>query len=270
MRGQGGPASGAGSTTTGRFGSLARLANTRSLLECTAVLYVLVPPSEGKATGGAGRWTPTSGAFGRRLGAARGHVATALGDTTLSAAKLGATGALLERATDANAAVATGRAKALPAWQRYTGVVWEHLDLASIEDTAARRRVLVPSSLLGLVTANDPVPDHRLKFDVSLDGIGRLDRYWRALLTETLRKTTTKADTIVELLPNEHRAAIDLDAVARRRHVVRTTVEGISGHDAKAVKGALARHLLVHGIEVPFAWNGWRTEQAAGTLVVRR
>ena len=236
------------------------------------MLFVLVPPSEGKAAGGEGRWQPTSGTFGRRLGAARRDVIDALGRTPLSEQKLGARGELYRRATDANATVAAGRARRLPGHRRYTGVVWEHLDATTIAEHE-RKRILVPSALLGLVTANDPVPDHRLKFDVSLDAIGRLDRHWRPHLTEAIKKHTTKHDTIVELLPQEHRAAIELDAVAHRRHLVRTTVEGISGHDAKAVKGALARHLLLHGLgdgSEPFDWNGWRATHEGDRLTVTR
>ncbi|HUP84731.1 MAG TPA: peroxide stress protein YaaA [Acidimicrobiales bacterium] len=224
------------------------------------MLYVLLPPSEGKAEGGNGRWRETSGTFGRRLGAARDEVVEALGATTLAPTKLGARpGPLLDRVTNANRAVAEHRAKALPAHLRYTGVVWEHLRPATL-DAHLRRRILVPSALLGLVTAEDPVPDHRLKFDVPLDGIGRLDRFWRAHLTNTIKHHVRPRDTVVELLPQEHAAAIDLEDVAKRRHVVRTTFAGITGHDAKAVKGALARHLLTHGLDdEPFAWNGWQS-----------
>ena len=238
------------------------------------MLVVLVPPSEGKAEGGHGRWQPASGTFGRRLGTTRREVIEALGRTTLTEQKLQAKGGLYQRATQANAAVATGTARRLPAHQRYTGVVWEHLGPTTLEPHE-RTRILVPSALLGLVSAEDPVPDHRLKFDVSLDGIGRLDRHWRPHLTEALHKHTSAHDTIVELLPHEHTAALDLDGIARRRrHVIRTTVEGVSGHDAKAVKGALARHLVRHGLEVehPFHWNGWRADHDAErrTLTVSR
>lgn len=237
------------------------------------MLYVLVPPSEGKANGGTGRWQPTSGTFGRRLGAVRREVIEALGRTTLDERKLGARAALYERVVEANAAVAGNRATKRPAHERYTGVVWEHLDPSTLADDQ-RRCVLVPSALLGLATADDPVPDHRLKFDVSLDGIGRLDRHWRPLLTEAVKRHTATCDTIVELLPQEHAAAIDLDAVATRRHLVRTTFAGISGHDAKAVKGALARHLVVTGLDgaPSFDWHGWRAHHDAGarSLTVSR
>ena len=238
------------------------------------MLFLLLPPSEGKAVGGAGRWQPTSGTFGRRLGTIRRAVIDALGRTTVNEAKLGAKGALFDRATAANDAVATDRARRLPAHQRYTGVVWEHLGATTLDDEQ-RKRILVPSALLGLVTANDPVPDHRLKFDVALDGVGRLDRFWRPHLTEALEKHTSRHDTIVELLPQEHTAAIDLDAVAKRRHLVHTTVVGVSGHDAKAVKGALALHLLARDhvdANHPFDWHGWRADydDDTRTLTVSR
>lgn len=235
------------------------------------MLFVLVPPSEGKAPGGKGRWQPASGTFGRRLGVARAEVIDALGRTHLDEAKLGAKGALYERAVAANHAVANGKAHKRPAHERYTGVVWEHLDPAALEQDE-RRRILVPSALLGLATADDPVPDHRLKFDVRLDAIGRLNRYWRPHLTEAIKKHTRPTDTIVELLPQEHTAAIDLDAIAGRRHLVRTTVTGISGHDAKSVKGALARHLLSHGLDTRFKWSGWQAayDDDGRTITVSR
>ncbi len=175
--------------------------------------------------------------------------------------QLGVSGGLLERALQATAEVAAGRGRALPAHQRYTGVVWEHLDAGSLDD-ASRARVLVPSALAGLVAATDPLPDHRLKFDVTLAGLGRLDRHWRPHLTEALRHRP--AGTIVDLLPNEHRGAIDLESIERRsrKHLlVRSTFTGTTGHDAKAVKGKLARHLLHHGLDEAtagaFAWQGW-------------
>jgi hypothetical protein len=224
-------------------------------------LVLLLPPSEGKAAGGDGRWRPTSGTFGRRLGDVRRRVIDALAATELGPKHLGVSGELLARAAAATDAIVAGKAKALPADERYTGVVWEHLDPTTLDDDR-RRRVLVPSALLGLVAATDPVPDHRLKFDVSLAGVGRLDRWWRPHLTDALR--ARPASTFVDLLPNEHRAAVDLDAItarSRKHTVVRTAFTGASGHDAKAVKGKLARHLLDHGLAAEtvaaFAWQGW-------------
>ena len=211
-------------------------------------VVVLLPPSEGKAEGGVGRsWRPTSGRFGRRLGRARQQVIDALAATDLTERHLGVRGELLERALRAIHALEANTARPLPAHQRYTGVVWQHLDPATLDDDQ-RTRILVPSALLGLVSGDDPVPDHRLKFDVRLDGDvrQRLDRFWRPHLTEALRRATTPRTTIVDLLPNEHRAAIDLDGdrVLRKR-VHRPDLPQIGGHDGKAAKGLLARRILL-------------------------
>lgn len=191
----------------------------------------------------------------------------ALARSELGEKQLGVRGEMLDRAREAIDALAAGRGRPLAACDRYTGVVWDHLGAATLA-ADQRAAVIVPSALLGLVTGNDPVPDHRLKFDVSLVGIGRLDRFWRPLVTEALR--SRPATTFIELLPNEHRAAIDWDEVGRsRKHtLVRTAFTGATGHEAKAVKGVLARHLLDHGLDAidRFAWHDWSATYDAEAL----
>lgn len=240
-------------------------------------MFLLVPPSEGKAAGGAGRWRPTGGGFGRRLGHHRTEVIAALATPAVANERtLGVRGDLLDRALDATARLGAGTAKVLPAWQRYTGVVWEHLDASTLDDDQ-RRRILVPSALLGLATGVDPVPDHRLKFSVSLPGTGRLDRWWRPEVTAALAALPRGA-LLIDLLPNEHRAAVDFDdrALRRRHPIVRvdlTDARGAAaGHDAKAAKGRLARNLLVHGLDGIDRWNDdGRAEVTSddGVLAVR-
>lgn len=150
-------------------------------------------------------------------------------------------GDLGRRAADAVAALHEGTALSLPAWRRYTGVVWEHLEPASLKP-AQRRRIVVVSALLGVVGAEEPVPDHRLKLSVSLPKLGRLDRWWRPAVTEALLERGT--GPIVDLLPKEHAAAVDWDALAAQREVVRPADGGVTGHAGKAAKGRLARALV--------------------------
>lgn len=231
-------------------------------------MIVLLPPSEGKAPGGRGRWSPASGSFAQ-LGPARAAVA----DAVLAAPPtvFGAGGELAERAAEAARAVVAGTARALPAWQRFTGVVWQHLDPATLP-SADRRRIVVPTGLLGLCRGNDPTPDFRLKLSVSLPGLGRLDRWWRPRLTEAL---ATGRGPIVDLLPVEHAASLDLGALGRRR-VVRVGFAaadggGAAGHAAKAVKGILARRIILEGLDVVdgFTWQGWRAERDGDVVVVQ-
>jgi cytoplasmic iron level regulating protein YaaA (DUF328/UPF0246 family) len=235
---------------------------------------VLLPPSEGKAPGGRGRWSVEAGDFAA-LGPHRRAIVDALGridgrDAAVAAKVFGVRGELARRAADATDALVEGRAPALPAWRRFTGVVWEHLDPATLP-APLRRRVLVPSGLLGVCRATDPVPDFRLKLSVSLPGIGRLDRFWRPRLVDALARTR---GTVVDLLPNEHAAAVDLGSLGRRVLSVSFVDAGGAaiGHDAKAVKGELARVTLLHGVDAlhDFRWKGWAASREGGRVVVRR
>ncbi len=256
---------------------------------------VLLPPSQAKRPGGRGRFSPRSGVF-RRLAPARIELAEALADLLNTpddpsaqnlrrigpedstaqnlrrigperAAKVfGAKGELLEHALAVTGEMVAGTAPKLPAVERYDGVVWSHLDPATLTPDQ-QARIVVPSAVVGLSAGTDPVPDHRLTFAVSLPGLGRLDRWWRPHLTEALIRHAD-GTTVVDLLPNEHAAAIDLDALGAKVDLVRVrfvAADGprAAGHGAKAVKGMVARVVLTVGVAAleRFAWEGWRSRR---------
>lgn len=210
---------------------------------------VLLPPSEGKAIGGDKRlkYTNASGVFGPTLGEYRTEVAEALAQAKGGDGKLlGIKGDLLARAQEANRNLIG--APTLPAWQRYTGVVWDHLDLASFSASAlasATKRIIIPSGFAGLVRADDPLPDYRLKMGARLTPFGLMASWWRDDLTEALLHHTKKI-TIVDLLPQEHRSAFDWSRISTLVRVDLVSRSGgvVGGHNAKAAKGLLARHLL--------------------------
>ena len=190
----------------------------------------------------------------RRRGVVDALIAVGGGDRKL----LGVGGDHLERAIQSNRSLLG--APTLPAWRRYTGVVWEHLDPATL--TAPQRRsIVVVSGLLGLVRADDPVPDYRLKMGASLAPMGKLSTWWRPILGPAL-STATRRRTVVDLLPQEHRAAFtDAD---RERFVVVDLVERTGapgGHAAKAAKGRLARHLLTCGLPLDQALGSWTDDR---------
>ena len=216
----------------------------------TPTYLILLPPSEGKAEGGRARsaWKPDGGTFGRSLGDHRAQIAKRLvtlkgGDATL----LGVKGDHLLRAQRANRSLVG--APILPAWQRYTGVVWDHLDIASM--TAPRRNralanIVVVSGLLGLVRAAEPVPDYRLKMGARLAPLGTLSKWWQPHVSQALEDWAGSL-VIVDLLTQEHRAALDR-RLAESTTWIRVSLNERSGaaggHDAKAAKGRLARHLI--------------------------
>ncbi|MSZ54733.1 MAG: peroxide stress protein YaaA [Actinobacteria bacterium] len=211
---------------------------------------LLLPPSEGKADGGNPQqpWSFSSGTLGLTLATEREAVSKRLrqlkgGDQKL----LGVSGAHLARAQAANSRLLDS--PSLPAWQRYTGVVWDHLDLASLTATqrnAFVKRIFVPSGLLGLVRADDLLPDYRLKMGARLAPFGVMAKWWREHITAALLQAI-KNKTVIDLLPNEHRAALDWELLPNAIRVDLVAHSGgiVGGHNAKAAKGLLAQHLLL-------------------------
>ena len=233
---------------------------------------MLLPPSEGKATDtDAARlgdpWATDLGAFST-LAARREQVVAALtaargGDQKL----LGVKGDHLERARHANRSLVG--APTLPAWRRYTGVVWDHLDPASLR-AADRRRILIVSGLVGVVRADDPLPDYRLKMAANLAPLGKLSTWWRPAVTDALAgyargRTSKRPRVLVDLVPQEHRAAWAPDG---GRPIVAIEFVDPSGkpggHFAKAAKGEFARRLLTEGWSAVDDWDDDRFELHLG------
>ena len=83
----------------------------------------------------------------------------------------------------------------------------------------------------------------------SLPPLGVLSRWWRPTLSDVLDEFLA-GRVVIDLLPNEHRAACDLSCGRSRAHVTVAFIERsgkAAGHDAKAAKGLLARHILIEG-----------------------
>ncbi len=215
-------------------------------------LFILLPPSEGKALSGTTgtKFKETHGCFGKELSKQRAEIIAALQRQNGGSEKLlGVSGTHLDRAQQAN--LELRGAKTLPACERYTGVVWDHLDLASLtsaQQKFANTNIIIVSGLLGLVCAGDATPDYRLKIGASLEPLGKLSTWWRESLSVALN-SFCKNSIVIDLLPQEHSAAFVpneklLGAYLRVDLVTKSGTAG--GHDAKAAKGRLARHLVVN------------------------
>jgi cytoplasmic iron level regulating protein YaaA (DUF328/UPF0246 family) len=210
-----------------------------------------------------GTVTSVPDAFAEPLAAARAQVLEALAGVVRShddfARVSKVRGELLARAHDATVELLEGTAPLLPAWRRYEGVVWAHLDPSTLTEPQ-RRHLLIPSALYGLNGGLDRIADYRLTFKVALAPLGGLARFWRDPVSATLDATR---GTLVNLLPKEHEAVLDRGALGSRLLDVRfVTHDGgsVVGHDAKAVKGVVARTLATEGLEAldGLVWRGWR------------
>lgn len=150
-------------------------------------MHVLLPPSENKTPGGRGR------PFGRSLPpgplcAAREEVLDALA-TLLTGDEEKAARALLLPPGVAADALAADRAvrtaPTMPALRRYSGVVYDGLDLAGLSAPARRlagRRTTIFSGLWGAVRGDEPVPAYRVPAKAVLPGIGVVGTFWRRVL----------------------------------------------------------------------------------------
>ena len=226
---------------------------------------ILLPPSEGKAAGGGRR--ARDGVFGPLLGESRATLISALAELNRDRHALErvtrVSGVRLERARDALEQVVNGHAPLLATWRRYTGVVWTHLDPSSLAPTQ-RRRLMVPSALYGITAGEDLIADYRLTFHASVADCGQLASFWREPVTDALIRVAGRS-TVIDLLPAEHRRALDLDRLAGATRVISVRFQSSDGaraigHAAKAVKGLLARRLLDEGVAAlsTFVWGPWR------------
>jgi len=225
-------------------------------------LGLLLPPSEGKAAGGDGpTWSPGLGQFAE-LEARRTMLVRKLGRAKGGSQKLlGVGGRHLADARLANTALTAS--PSLPAWRRYTGVVWSGLDVGALPVGARRRAmssVVVVSGLLGLAALDDPTPMYRLKVGASLAPFGKLSSWWRPALAAPL-SAWASTRFVVDLLPNDHRAAC---SAAHLRGVSVAFIDRsgtVAGHDAKSAKGRLARHLVTtkgHPLDALRSWDDSR------------
>ncbi len=228
---------------------------------------VLLPPSEGKLPGGSRR--ARRGAFDDELATVRLEVVRRLGEALQSSsprdleATLGVRGALLERARESVLALLVGDAPLRPVWQRYSGVVWSHLEAETLS-AAQRRRLIVPSGLYGLNAGDDLVVDYRLKMSARLRG-STVASLWRPVLASSLASHAS-GRVVYDLLPVEHRSAFHVGDLGATRVVAvtfRHARDGrLAGHDAKAAKGVFARHLIESSNVSSFSWRGWSTRCA--------
>jgi cytoplasmic iron level regulating protein YaaA (DUF328/UPF0246 family) len=158
----------------------------------------------------------------------------------------------------------------VPALHRYTGVLYDALDVGSLRGGAAvraRRRLAVGSALFGLLTADDPVPAYRLSAGSALPGRGTLAAVWRPTLEPVLTAVAAR-ELVVDLRSGSY---VGLARVPGAVTVtVRTAAGAIVSHFNKAHKGRLARLLASTRAEPTDAAAVAALARRAGLRVDRR
>ena len=237
-------------------------------------MLVLLPPSETKAVGGEGAPLDLDALSFPELSPVRRKLADHLVDL---AADVPASLAALElserQADEVRRNAELWSSATMPALRRYTGVLYDALDCASMspaELARARSRLAVASALFGVVRGGDPIPAYRLSGGSVLPGLGSLRGLWRPALEPVLAAAD---DLILDLRSGAYATlaaapgAVTVRVVAEDCEGRRTTVS----HHNKASKGRLARALAMtprepaslRGVRGIAARAGMRLEQTA-------
>ncbi|MEU1482611.1 peroxide stress protein YaaA [Streptomyces sp. NPDC005752] len=224
-------------------------------------MLVLLPPSEGKAASGRGAPLKPESLSLPGLADARAAVLDELvelcvADEEKARGVLGLSEGLRgEIAKNAELRTAGTR----PAGEIYTGVLYDALDLATL-DAAARRRagksLLVFSGLWGAVRVGDRIPSYRCSMGVKLPGLGALNAHWRAPMASVMPEEAGEG-LVLDLRSSAYTGAWKPSReVAERTASVRVLqsrmVNGVEkrsvvSHFNKATKGRMVRDLLLAG-----------------------
>ncbi|MCW2541735.1 MAG: hypothetical protein JWN95_3460 [Frankiales bacterium] len=223
-------------------------------------MRILLPPSEGKRTGGSGRSLVrrSSTRIPPGLLVPRGLALDALARTISlpsAAQRLLLPESIAPTALAENSAVLTG--PTMPALRRYQGVVYEGLAadrLSPAASVAAGRAVLIFSGLFGVLRGDEPVPAYRVPAKAKLDSIGIAGTFWRPYLQLAMPALLGRQDEpIVDLRSADYAAMwqpLRDDPLARRVIGVRILSPKPNGELAvisfasKYAKGLLAAGLL--------------------------
>lgn len=197
-------------------------------------LVILIPPSEGKSSGGSGR------PLGRASENASPVIERLRSFTGDWQKLLGVKGGALDEAVEANKQIL--QSSTLPAIERYTGVVYDGLDYSSLAQKAklyVDRHVRIVSAVFGLVSPQDLLPNYKLK----IDKLG-CAAHWKPIHAEAL-----KGCFVVDCLPQAHAKAVSYKDGLKIDFCIRKGgVNKPAGHAGKLIKGKFIRWMAEHGI----------------------
>ncbi|MFJ2233892.1 peroxide stress protein YaaA [Streptomyces sp. NPDC087859] len=219
-------------------------------------MLVLLPPSEGKASSGRGAPLKLESLSLPGLTEARAAVLGELvelcaGDEDKAREVLGLSEGLRGE-VGKNTELLTAGAR--PAGEIYTGVLYDALELSSL-DTAAKKRaarqLLVFSGLWGAVGVADRIPSYRCSMGVKLPGLGALGAHWRTPMAAALPEAAGNG-LVLDLRSSAYAAAWKPKGEVAGRtasvRVLHAPTRKVVSHFNKATKGRIVRSLLSAGI----------------------
>ena len=214
-------------------------------------MLILLPPSETKRPGGVGVSIDRSAIIWAALDDTRdliiGKLVKLCGNKQ-AAAKALKLGARNLADIDANLELLT--AGTMPAISRYTGVLFDALDFASLSVQAKKRaseQVFIQSALFGLLPATEQIPYYRLSAGSNLPRVN-LKKLW----TDAHKEIWPRM--IGEVLDMRSKAYVELNPVPEDRdswfvEVLDEKSGKALNHFNKKAKGAFVRAALLRGLK---------------------
>jgi cytoplasmic iron level regulating protein YaaA (DUF328/UPF0246 family) len=212
-------------------------------------VLILLPPSESKTGRARGKRLDLSALSFPELTETRSRVAKALAETSArpdAPERLGVSPGL---ADEIARNLRLWDVPTLPAARVYSGVLYDALDLASLDAGASRRAnrwIVVQSALFGAVRPRDPILPYRLSMSAGLDGIGPLAALWRPELAGVMPAAAGRG-VVVDCRSSTYAAAWTPAGDLANRWV-QVRVPGAT-HLAKHTRGLVARHLCEVGAD---------------------
>ncbi|MFF8818583.1 YaaA family protein [Leucobacter sp. NPDC015123] len=214
-------------------------------------MRILLPPSETKRLGGRLPFSPRELFLGERLAAPRAAAQRAL--ESVSGDESAATKALklgVKNRDERLRNLELDASGAMPAIERYTGVLYDALDPDTLAPEALawlRDHVFVQSALFGLVRGGDAIPAYRVSASSRLPELGSpLAKLWAAPHEGALEGSAY----VLDLRSKDYAALAPLGALGAEEtdylEVVARSDDGevrALNHFNKAAKGDLVRRL---------------------------
>ncbi|MCP3876495.1 MAG: YaaA family protein [Desulfobacteraceae bacterium] len=162
----------------------------------------------------------------------------------------------------------------IPALFGFTGLIFKHLDAASLSKNQlafARKNVRILSGLYGLLEPFDLIELYRLEmgYKLAVGGFSNLVQFWREVLTTKLNNKLTSGESIVSVASQEYMKALDIKGldhpviipVFKEKHPD-GSYKNVIVH-AKKARGAIIRYAIENRAEGPkdlmrFSAMGWK------------
>ncbi len=155
-----------------------------------------------------------------------------------------------------------------PAWQVYTGVLFDALDYAALENVDDDM-TLVFSALFGVTRLSDAIPAYRFPATAKLPGFGPMGAWWRERLTDQMAGLATgpfidcRSTTYRSFWKSPPLQTVTIDVFQRVNGELK-----VVSHWAKQARGYVARRLLQEHARSPISSLDQVTEAVSGLYEV--